>query len=111
MSLCAAGFNKITIFQDDLRLVEDGKMKGDVCGHVDFLYSRPDILAENFLPPEQRNFETDENGKVIFDSLPVLNEKIDIFKIPAITGYILGDSPGHNSILEKLKERFLDNSK
>ena len=106
MSLCAAGFNQITIFQDDLRLVEDGKMKGDVCGHVDFLYSRPDILAENFLPPEQRNFETDENGKVIFESLPVLNEKIDIYKIPAITGYILGDSPGHNSILEKLKERF-----
>ena len=78
-------------------------MEGRVCGHADFLYSRQDILAENFLPPEQRNFEIDEDGNLKEDSLPVLDEKIDVYKIPAITGYILGDSPGHNSILEKLK--------
>lgn len=90
---------------DDLRLIENGEMEGKVCSHPEFLYSRPDILGENFLAPEQSNVNAFilPNGEIDIDSLPTLDEKIDIYKIPAITAYILGDSPGHNTIMDMLK--------
>ena len=64
-------------------------MEGRVCSHADYLYNRRDILIEKFLAPEQYRY----NSTVIEnlddyseDDLPSLNEKIDIYKIPAITG-------------------------
>ncbi|CAG5089195.1 Oidioi.mRNA.OKI2018_I69.PAR.g12121.t1.cds [Oikopleura dioica] len=83
---------------DDLRLVENGKMEGRICGHADFLFNRPDILGENFLAPEQRPSKSHRNIR----DMPVLNEKIDIYKVPAITAYILGDVEGHNDIMDLL---------
>jgi len=90
---------------DDLKLVKDGKMEGRVCSHGDYLYNRRDILIEKFLAPEQYRY----NSTVIEnlddyseDDLPSLNEKIDIYKIPAITGYILGTVAGHTSVMEKM---------
>jgi len=83
---------------DDLRLVENGEMEGRICGHAEFLFSRPDILGENFLAPEQRPSKT---RRTIRD-MPILNEKIDIYKVPAITAYLLGDVEGHNDIMDLL---------
>lgn len=63
------------------------------------------VLDEHFLAPEQLSVkpEYDKNGQIDISSLPVLDEKIDIYKIPAITAHILGDVQGHNSIMEMLK--------
>ena len=74
---------------DDLKLVEDGKMEGRVCSHADYLYNRRDILIEKFLAPEQYRFNATAITNLDSyseDELPSLNEKIDIYKIPAITG-------------------------
>lgn len=90
---------------DDLRLVQNGEMEGRICGHADFLYSRPDILEEKFLAPEQLDITIGRHsdGKVNITSLPILDEKIDIYKVPAVTAYILGAIPGHNSIMDMLE--------
>ena len=107
---------------DDLKLVEDGKMEGRVCSHADYLYNRRDILIEKFLAPEQYRFNATAITNLDSfseDELPSLNEKIDIYKIPAITGlfshfhvksfyhlimsgYILGTVAGHTSVMEKM---------
>lgn len=90
---------------DDLKLVEDGKMEGRVCSHADYLYNRRDILIEKFLAPEQYRFNATAITNLESyseDELPSLNEKIDIYKIPAITGYILGTVAGHTSVMEKM---------
>lgn len=90
---------------DDLKLVENGNMEGRICSHGEYLYNREDILKENFLAPEQYLY----NSTVIqniknysLNDIPSLNEKIDIYKIPAITGYILGTVAGHTTVMEKM---------
>ena len=88
---------------DDLRLVENGAMEGKICAHSAFLYSRDDILAEKFLAPEQLDITRHKNGTVDLSRLPTLDEKIDIYKIPAITNYILGSVQGHESLKERLR--------
>lgn len=91
---------------DDLKLVENGKMEGRLCSHADYLYNRRDILKEKFLAPEQYRYNAtvlDNLDEYSEDDLPSLNEKIDIYKIPAITGYILGTVAGHTSVMEKMQ--------
>ena len=64
-------------------------MEGRLCSHGDYLYNRHDILVEKFLAPEQYRFNATvvENlDQYSEDEVPSLNEKIDIYKIPAITG-------------------------
>ena len=65
---------------DDLRLIKNGEMEGKVCSHPEFLYSRPDILGEYFLAPEQSNVNAFilPNGEIDIDSLPTLDEKIGL---------------------------------
>ena len=86
---------------DDLRLVENGAMEGKICGHSEFLYSRDDILAENFLAPEQLDFTRHQNHTVDLSRLPTQDEKIDMYKIPAMTNYILASF--HESLKERLR--------
>lgn len=70
-------------------MVKDGRLEDRICSHPEYLYNRHDILKENFLAPEQYQYNAtilSDLENISEDDLPAFNEKIDIYKIPAITG-------------------------
>ena len=73
-------------------MVKDGRLEDRICSHPEYLYNRHDILKENFLAPEQYQYNStilSNLENISEDDLPPFNEKIDIYKIPAITGTFL----------------------
>ena len=72
---------------DDVpRLDKSNDFKAN-CKHQDFLSARTDILAQNFLAPEQINqLKTNNNN---YNGNLNFNEKSDIYKIPDIAAHII----------------------
>ena len=82
-------------------MVKDGRLEDRICSHSEYLYNRHDILKENFLAPEQYQYNStilSDLENISEDDLPAFNEKIDIYKIPAITGKF-SDSPKRSPVI------------